>query len=109
MGKAKAGGSPPTIGAPSKPRMAQQTPAPDDSSGLDETEWAEKQQKIIQQYIEENMTSFVGGLVTKMTAQMGADMKKMEAAQTQMQESLQGVSDHVHSVEGDGHEHRQEV
>lgn len=45
------------------------------------------------------MTSFVGGLVTKMTAQMGADMKKMEATQSRIQDSLQGVSEHVHQVE----------
>lgn len=54
---------------------------------------------VIQQYMEENMTGFVGGFVSKMTAQIGADMKRMEAAQTQMQESLQGVSEHVNLVE----------
>lgn len=70
VGKANArvGSGPPTSGAPSKPRTPQQTPVPDDPSRFDETEWAEKRQKIIQKYMEESMTSFVGGLVTKMTA-----------------------------------------
>lgn len=30
---------------------------------------------------------------------MGADMKRLETAQAQMQEALQVVSDHAHSVE----------
>lgn len=97
--KASAGSGPPTVGGPSKLPTPQQTPVPDDCSACDQTECAEKQQKMIQQYMDEHMTRFVGGVVTKTTAQMGADVKRMETAQTKMQESVQGVSDHVHAVE----------
>lgn len=57
MAMATASSGPPTTGAPSKPRQAQQVPVFSDSSGFDEDEWAEAQNNIIKQHVDENMTA----------------------------------------------------
>lgn len=70
-----------------------------DLNDFDEDKCAEKQSNITQQYMEDNLTDLLGGLGNEMAAQRGADMKRIEAAQALMQELVQGVSDHVNSVE----------
>lgn len=86
-------------GAPSQLPPAPAPAAAGEPGAFNEAEWAETQRRIIKKYMEENMADFVGGMVSKMTAQMGSDMQRTEVAQGQMQASLQEVSSHVNQVE----------